>query len=163
METKKFFTLVITVIVLAGVVGGVFWGGATVGKSHSTGSTTQFSAGMGQLPTGVNSSSMNPSGMSTNLSGFGSMGGGMGDGITGTVSSISGNVITLTTTNGSTVQVYASNSTRIQETATLNLSDITVGESITVVGSRSQSGSVNAISIIVGSFQMTGFQTQAMP
>jgi hypothetical protein len=146
VQTKKFVTIVVAVIVLAGLVGGALLGGISIGKNQSS-STAQLPGGTGQFPGGGNASTFNPGGL------------GMGGGTTGTVSSISDDVITLTTTNGS-VQVYTNSSTRIEEliTATLNLSDITTGENISVIGRRSQSGSVNATSIIIGSFQMTGLQ-----
>jgi hypothetical protein len=149
MQTKKFVTIVVTLVVLVGVIGGALFGGIAIGKNQSSSSTTQqFAGGMGQFPGGGNASTFNPGGL------------GMGGGTMGTVSGISGNVITLTTTNGSVVQVSTNSSTKIQEmtTTTISLSDITIGENISVTGQRSQSGSVNAISIIIGSFQMAGFQ-----
>ena len=150
MQTKKFVTIVVAVIVLAGLVGGALFGGISIGKNQSS-NTAQFPGGTGQFPGG-----MNPGGISFNTSSsFG-----MGDGTMGTVSDISGNVITLRTFNGSVVKIYTNSSTRIEEmtTTTLNLSDITGGENISVTGRRSQSGSVNATSIIIGSFQMAEFQ-----
>ena len=157
MQTKKFVTIVVTLVVLVGVIGGALFGGIAIGKNKSSTSTTQqFAGGMGQFPGGGNSSTYNGS-----VAGYG-----VGGGTTGTVSGISGNVITLTTTNGSVEQVYTNSSTRIEKiaTTTLSLSDITTGENISVIGRRGQSGSVNATSIIIGSFQIADFQSpQSMP
>ena len=151
MQTKKFFTIVVAVIVLVGVIGGALFGGIAIGKNKSSTTTQQFGGRTGQFPGGGNSSTFNRS----------AAGYGMGGGTMGTVSGINGDVITLTTTNGSVVQVYTNSSTRIEEvtTTTLSLSDITTGENISVTGRRGQSGSVNATSIIIGSFQMTDFQS----
>jgi len=148
VQTKKFVTIVVTLVVLVGVIGGALFGGIAIGKNQSSTSTTQpFGGGTGQFPSG---------GMNASARGFG-----MGSGTMGTVSGISGNVITLTTSNGSVVQVSTNSSTKCQEitTTTLSLSDITVGQNISVTGRRGQSGTVNAISIIIGSFQMADFQS----
>ena len=158
MQTKKFVTIVVTLVVLVGIIGGALFGGISIGKNQSSSTTTtqQFAGGTGQFPSGMGGGTMNAS-----AGGFG-----MGGGTMGTVSGISGNVITLTTTNGSVVQVSTNSSTKIQEmtTTAISLSDITVGENISVTGRRSQSGSVNAISIIIGSFQMADFQLpQSLP
>jgi hypothetical protein len=156
VQTKKFVTIVVAVIVLVGIVGGAFFGGVATGKNQSSSSTTQqFGGRTDQFPGGGNASTFNRS-----AAGFG-----MGRSTMGTVSGISGDVITLTTTNGSVEQVYSNSSTRIEEitTTTISLSDITVGENISVSGQRSQSGSVNATSIIIGSFQMADFQMQSLP
>jgi hypothetical protein len=150
VQTKKFVIIVVAVIVLAGAVGGAIFGGVAIGKNQSSSGTAQLPGGMGQFPGDMGQF---PSGMNSSAGGFG-----MGGGTMGTVSGISGDVITVTTSNGSAVQVYTNSSTVIQEMATVGLSDITTGENITVVGQRSQSGSVNATSIIIGSFQMPGFQ-----
>jgi hypothetical protein len=145
MQTKKFVIIVVAVIVLAGAVGGALFGGVAIGKNQSS-STGQFPGDMGQFPSGMGggtmNGSMNPSGMGT----------------TGTVSGISGDVITVVTSNDATVQVYTNSSTEIQEMATVSLSDITIGEDITVFGQSSQSGSVDATSIIIGSFQISAFR-----
>jgi hypothetical protein len=156
VQTKKFVTIVVTLVVLVGIIGGALFGGIAIGKNKSSTSTTQqFGGGTGQFPGGGNSSAYNRS----------AAGLGIGGGTTGTVSGISGDVITLTTTNGSVVQVYTNSSTRIEEVTatTLSLSDITTGENISVTGRRSQSGTVNATSIIIGSFQMADFQMQSLP
>ena len=154
MQTKKFVSIVVAVIVLVGIIGGAFFGGVATGKNKSsTTTTTQYSGRTGQFPGGTNSSTFNRS-----AAGFG-----IGGGTMGTVSGINGDVITLTTTNGSVEQVYTNSSTRIEEMATGSLSDITVGQNISVSGRRSQSGSVNATSIIIGLFQMADFQLQSQP
>ena len=156
MQTKKFVTIVVAVIVLVGIIGGAFFGGVATGKNKSSTTTTQFTGRTGQFPGGGNSSTYNRS-----AAGFG-----IGGSTMGTVSGINGDVITLTTTNGSVVQVYTNSSTRIEEvaTTTLSLSDITTGENISVTGRRNQGSSVNATSIIIGSFPMADFQLpQSLP
>ena len=149
MQTKKFVTIVVTLVVLVGVIGGALFGGIAIGKNKSSTTTQQFGGGTGQFPGGTIPGGISGSSMGT----------------MGTVSGISSDVITLTTTNGSVVKIYTNSSTRIEEmtTTTISLSDITVGQNISVTGRRSQSGSVNATSIIIGSFQMAGFQPQSMP
>jgi hypothetical protein len=136
MQTKKFVIIMVAVIALVGTVGVACQGNA--GTSETQSSATQ-------VPTGLNPGGMNPSGMGT----------------TGTVRGINGNVITLATNNGSVVQVYTNSSTTIQEVVDAGLSDIAIGDSISVIGQSSQSGSINAISITIGTvgmLQLPGLQ-----
>ena len=78
-------------------------------------------------------------------------GGGFGGGVAGTVSSVNGNVITVTSTAGQ-VQVIVSGSTTYSKTAPASISDVTAGERVTVrpdFSSPSSGGKVNAGSVVI--------------
>ncbi len=71
-----------------------------------------------------------------------------GQGASGTVASIDGSTLTLTTAQGP-VTVNVGSNTSVQKTDTGALSDIQEGESLTVIGSRDANGNITATSIII--------------
>jgi hypothetical protein len=66
----------------------------------------------------------------------------------GTISGINGNTLTVTTTQGQ-VQVNVDSNTVIQKTVTGPLSDLSVGDSLTVFGAPDSNGDINAAGIMV--------------
>ena len=67
-------------------------------------------------------------------------------GTMGTLSKIDGNVLTLTTSQG-TATVTVGSDTTIQETVTGTISDLQEGQSVSVTGSRDANGNITATSI----------------
>jgi hypothetical protein len=67
-------------------------------------------------------------------------------GAMGTLSKIDGNVLTLTTSQG-TAMVNVGPDTTIQETVTGTISDLQEGQSLSVIGSRDANGNISATSI----------------
>ena len=65
----------------------------------------------------------------------------------GTISGINGDTLTVTTAQGQ-VTVNVDSNTAIQETATGTLSDLSVGDSLTVFGTVNSSGAINAAIIM---------------
>lgn len=86
--------------------------------------------------------------------------GGAGRGTTGTLASINGNTLTLTTMQGTSVTVNVSDTTTIQKTVAGTISDLQVGESLSVMGAPDANGVIAARSI---SIRPQGQNVSAMP
>jgi hypothetical protein len=83
-------------------------------------------------------------------------GAGIGGGLTGTVASVQGSTIQLTTTSGSTVTVTLLPSTTISRTAAAAPTDITAGETITVRGQTGSDGTTTAQTVAIVPATTTG-------
>jgi hypothetical protein len=81
----------------------------------------------------------------------------------GTITSIDGGTITLQLADGSTVKVTTSGSTTVTKSSTAQVSDLTTGETITVIGQADASGDVNATRISEGTDGFVGFGRGARP
>ena len=128
------------VIIAVGLLG--LWGGAQLKGNNASASTTNgngaanggFRRGNGEFPGG---------------NGGGNGAGGRG-GTVGTVQSVNGNTITITTPNGGTTTVTIGGSTTITQTDTGSISDITPGENIIVRGTSNSDGTTTADQVTVG-------------
>ncbi len=131
------------VVIAVGLLG--LWGGAQLKGSNASATTNAangngFRRGNGEFPGG----------------GFG--GGGNGGnganpgrgGTVGTVKSVDGNTITISTPNGGTVTVTVNGSTTVTKTETGSISDVTPGENIIVRGTTGSDGTTTADQITVG-------------
>lgn len=85
-------------------------------------------------------------------------GGGFGGGDSGTIGSVSASQMTITTATGGSRIVLLTPSTTVTQVsaATKALSDLTSGETVTVVGTTNPDGSVTATQIIVGDISVLG-------
>jgi len=108
--------------------------------------------------------------------GFGDRQGGTGDNSTtggpggaragftaGTITSIDGDTITLKRADGSTVKVSTSGSTTVTKTSKAKVTDLSAGDSITVIGQADASGNVTATRISEGDAAFGGFVGGARP
>jgi len=135
---------------LAGV-GGVFpvpiglWGGATIESNHNPNysAPTRPTAGAGRTA----AAGATTAGATT--AGGAASGGAARGGLSGTVASVQGNQIQLTTGTGSTVTVTLLPSTTIARTASAAASDITAGETITVRGQTGADGNTTAQALTI--------------
>jgi hypothetical protein len=121
------------------------WGGAELQASQN--STAPAAAA---LPAG---------GAGRGGGGAGNAGGGgagAGGGLSGTVASVQGSTIQLTTSNGSTVTITLLPSTSITRTAAAAPTDITGGETITVRGQTGADGTTTAQSVAIVPASTTG-------
>lgn len=84
-------------------------------------------------------------------------GGAFGGGAAGTVGSVSSTQMTITTANGSRI-VLLTPSTTVTEvsSATKALTDITSGETVTVIGTANPDGSVTATRVVIGDLGALG-------
>lgn len=146
MKQKTFILLVVAIVLVGGAIGGAFIGGVTLGKSRERATSlnsirSQFTSRQGQTGTVNGTTAAVPT--------FPDGTGFPGRGTAGTVTKNENGVITLTTLDNKTVTITTSASTTVQKTGTVNLSDIKVGESISVSGETQPDGSVKATSILV--------------
>ncbi len=72
-----------------------------------------------------------------------------GNGVFGTISGVSGSTLTITNTQSQQVTVTINSSTRITKTVSGTLSDVQVGETLTVAGGRDDNGVIDATFITV--------------
>jgi hypothetical protein len=125
----KTIGIILGVIVLCGAVGaGAFYGGTLYERQQVASVRNSFFNGRG------------------GAGGGGGGAGGFGGGVFGTVKSITGNTIQISTPQNVTT-VNLSAATTVMKTITGTVSDIQVGQTITVRGQRDSSGNVTADSI----------------
>ena len=143
---KKILMIVGVIIVAALIAGGSFWGGMAYQSNQASQIRTNFTnargqANLGQLPgteTGL------PAGGAAN----GQFPGGFGGGTIGTVKSIDGNVLTISTAQDVTT-VNLSDSTQIEKSDTGSTADLQPGTRVTVSGQTDSSGSITANRITI--------------
>jgi hypothetical protein len=134
----KTIGIIIGVIVLVGAVGaGAFYGGTLYERQQVQSVRNSFFNSRGGNGNGGNGGGPG-----------GGFAGGAGGGVFGTVKSISGNTLQISTPQNVTT-VNLSDATTVMKTITGTVSDITVGETITVRGQRDSSGNVAAETIQV--------------
>jgi hypothetical protein len=121
------------------------WGGAKVEASQSSPSAATSTAAAGRAAAGV----AGGAGGAPGASGAGGAGGVARGGVTGTIASVQGTTIQLTTSTGSTVTVNLLPSTTIARTATATPSDLSAGETITVRGQTGTDGSTTAQAVTI--------------
>lgn len=114
------------------------WGGAKLEANQSSATTPAATTGAGPgFPAG---------GRQTGATGGAAGGGG---GLSGTVASVQGSQIKLTTGTGSTVTVNLLPSTTVTRTAAAAPTDITNGETVTVRGQTGSDGATTAQSVAI--------------
>jgi hypothetical protein len=121
------------------------WGGAKVEASQSSPVAATSAAAGGRVPGGAAAGAAGANA----ASGAGGAGGAARGGLTGTITSVQGTQIQITTSTGSTVTVNLLPSTTIARTASASASDITAGETITVRGQTGADGSTTAQAVTI--------------
>ncbi|HEX9897044.1 MAG TPA: hypothetical protein VGA85_05235 [Dehalococcoidales bacterium] len=145
---KRFIMLLVAAVLLGGVIGGTLIGGIAIGKSQGREEitqemqdrTSQFTSRFGQDGTTEQPTGMTPPAGAGMFVGRG--------GTIGTVGKIEGGIITLTTPTGS-VSVITSSSTTVQKMDSGSITDIKIGDSISVSGESQDDGSIQATSIFI--------------
>ena len=145
---KKILWIVGAVVLLAAALGGAFYGGIQYQKNQLSLAQSNFiqarGEGDGQFPGGggmLPGGGMFP-GDGSLPSGRGSLGGGL----MGTVKSVDGDTLTLSTAEDVTT-VTLTGETTVQMTVLGSLSDLTAGTRVMVTGERDEDGSLTAVSI----------------
>ena len=144
------------IVLIAGAIGGAFLGGEAVGNNNAKTTLAQagqnligqFGAnGPGQFGTngipqqgGVRPGGVIPGGAGAGFAGVGAV---------GTVQNIAGNIVTVTTQNGSPVSVVLSSNTTIEKMTQGTAADITVGGNVTIAGPRNTDGSIQAATVLI--------------
>jgi hypothetical protein len=145
---KKSATRFITpalALVAALAVGGII--GVVIGQNTAQ-SAAPAGFRQGQFPGGANAG---------DGSGSGLPGGGRGNLTSGTVTSVDGDVVTISLQDGSTVTVTTTADTTVTKTVDATVGDLTAGEEVVVSGTKDDSGNVTATSISQGAGLRGGF------
>jgi hypothetical protein len=125
-------------LALAVVLG--LWGGAKLEAGQSSTAATAAAPGL---------AAGGRFGAAGGAGGTGGAAGGAGGGLTGTVTSVQGSQIKLSTSTGSTVTVNLLPSTSVSRTAAATPTDITTGETITVRGQTGSDGTTSAQAVAI--------------
>lgn len=132
----------ILIVIVAAVVGGLgFFGGMQYQKSQGGfgGNRGPGQFQNGQFPSGGVGGA--PSGMRQ----------GGGQPVSGEITSIDNETLTVKAQDGSSKIVIYSGSTTVNKTSSGSVSDLQVGEKVTVIGSQDSNGAITAQAISVGS------------
>ena len=167
MNAKSFTLLLAAFLALGGGLGGAFVGGIALGKnqegaSAQTNVPAQQSAVQSDAPSPdqlrqqiqsgelsqeeaaqLRQQFQNQDGLGAARQGFAA-----GDGLTGTIEKIEGNMVTVNTPQGS-LQATIESDTIIQRTIEVTLEDLVEGMRLTVIGERGEDGTVEARTILV--------------
>ena len=155
MSTKGFVVLVTGILVLGGIVGGAFVGGMAIGESRAEGSTDnsdsfQFPSNLEGQFSQDQLDQIRQRFQGTQVSG-GTPGGQVfsgRSGLSGTVTQVDGDTVTVNTSQGS-LEVKIGTGTTIQKTTEGTAADLQEGVSVTVIGQRNADGVTEATSIAI--------------
>jgi hypothetical protein len=144
--------IILGIVVLLLVAGGSFFGGTLYGESRAqTAFTSRRQGALGTLP-GANGTP-GPGGAVMIQRG------GQGGGVFGQIKEIAAGSMIITDSNGKETRVTVTDTTLIEKQASVQLSDLTAGETVIVSGSQGADGSITARSVQVataGRFGMGG-------
>jgi hypothetical protein len=142
-SNRRFLPVAAAVVVgVIAFAGGYAVANATAAKATATGTNEfgggQFFPGASGRPRGGN-------------------GGAFGGGAAGTIGSVSPDQMTITTQNGSRIVLLTPTTTVTEVTsATKAISDLTSGQTVTVIGTPNPDGSVTATRIVIGDIGVLG-------
>jgi len=128
---RKLIYIIGIIVALAAVGVGSFYGGTVYAAQQASSARTAFLNGRG-----------GPGG------GAGANGGGFGGGVAGTIKSINGSTVEISTAQNVTT-VTLSPSTTVMQSVAATTADLQVGQTVTVRGQRDSTGNVAASSIQV--------------
>ncbi len=153
---KRIVFGVVAAVVLVAVAGGAFFGGTLYEKSYLSKNPQQLFQALAGQQGGQNGQ------FQRRFNGTPPAGGGgptiigngdaAGGGSIGTIQSIDGNKVVISTQNGN-ITVMTSDTTLIQKFSSVGVSELEVGEQVSVSGSKNADGTITARSIR----SMTGF------
>ena len=135
---RKLIFIVGIIVALAAVGAGAFYGGTVYAANQASTTRNAFFNGRGGTGTGAGAGG----GAGANGAGFG------GGGVAGTIKSINGNTVEVSTAQNVTT-VTLSAATTVEQTVAAAASDLQVGQTVTVRGTRDSAGNVAATSIQV--------------
>jgi len=144
--------LISFILILAALGGGYAMGiKYEKGKVVTTTASTTTDSTLGLNGGSTNSGSGGPGNFGGGAGGsrFNRGGGPGGDFTSGTVLSKTDNGITIQGTDGTTKTIAVSDATTISQTSTIDLSSLSIGQTVTVIGATAGDGSIDARSIQV--------------
>jgi len=154
MKTTLIIVIVFAVVVAAGAGVGGFFAGKAYERNQANTVRNDFLSSRGIQ-------NFNPNSASTGTNGQARV---FGGGSFGTIKSIDGNTITLTTAQNTEVKITLSDTTRIEKTTSGATSDLTTGLEVSVNGQRDSNGNITATQVTIipaGSFQAPSGTPQA--
>lgn len=141
---NKSVVIIGVLLVIVAVGGGSFWAGMKIGENRIIQDPTrlfqQFRGQGGQFPGMVGTPQA------------GREGAPFGGGIMGTIETVEGDTLVVTTEEGE-IQVHATETTLIEKSMAVAVSDLEVGEQVVVSGSRNDDGSITARTIRISPAQ----------
>lgn len=154
-DTRRRVKLAVPTFLLGAlvVIAGAFWGGAEVDKhfgNHNTTSAAGLAAALGRR-----ASATGAGGTGGGFAGLGGAGGGFAGGAfagstptaSGTLSAISGDDLTVTSTTGAKIRVVLTGSTIVTRTGEGSAGVLKVGDTVRVEGTKASNGTVTASSV----------------
>ena len=169
MSNRTFAALLVAVLVIGGAIGGAFFGGLAIGEGRAEEASTIGPAASAQQPGGAGGPDLSqirqqilegeasPEELGELrqqfLGAFGGAGGGPGlgagvGGLAGTIESIEGNTITVSTQRG-TLVAEVGDETIVQMTSLVSLDELAAGMNVAIAGNRGEDGAVLADSVFV--------------
>jgi hypothetical protein len=134
---RKLIYIIGIIVALAAVGVGSFYGGTVYAAQQASSARTAFLNGRGGA-----------GGTGGTGGGAGANGGGFGGGVAGTIKSINGSTVEISTAQNVTT-VTLSPSTTVMQSVAATTADLQVGQTVTVRGQRDSTGNVAASSIQV--------------
>lgn len=158
MNNRPFILLVVAVLVLGGGLGGAFAGGVAVGKGQEEVAPTNTTLQLPSDPSQLSQEQLQQfrdqfqgqfggGGGFRGGDGFGGRSG-LGGGLTGTIESIDGAVITVNTAQG-LLTATLSGDTTVQKFVEGAAVDLVPGMQVTVIGQRADDGTVEATTVLI--------------
>ena len=126
---RKLIYIIGIIVALVAVGAGSFYGGTAYAAQQTAATRTAFFNGRGGA-------------------GGGGTGGGFGGGVAGTIKSITGNTVEVSTAQNVTT-VTLSGTTTVMKSVAVTTADLQVGQTVTVRGQRDSAGNVTATTIQV--------------
>ena len=138
----------LAVILLVLLVGfGGIWGGAALQRSQNTSGSSTLASAFARFRSGASGAASGSRGSAFPASGGFFGGGQAGSGTSGTVTVIDGNTLYITDASGGIVKVIIGSSTKVTRDAVSTPASLQPGDTVTIQGSKSANGTVNATSI----------------
>jgi hypothetical protein len=152
MRTR--FTQVLLVVIIFGLgIGAAFAAGSVYGRNTAAKNVQPVvvnaggAGGQGNAAAGASGTADAAGGTGSGRQGFG--GGGVGGAVTGTVSTVNGQQLTLTLANGQQLTVALTADTHIGTVNPASQSALTNGARVLVTGTRGSDGTLTASAVIV--------------
>jgi len=162
---NKTLQIIVGLIVLIAVAAGSFYAGTVYAQQQQTANrAAQLASRQGQNP---NQNIDNADGNAARNQQGGRLGNQGGGGTAGQIQEIDGDTLIVTTRNGNQIKVLVTDTTLIEKYASASTTDLEIGETLVISGSKNEDGSITARSLQVapagrmgGSKQGTGGKNQ---
>jgi hypothetical protein len=144
---KKILLIIAGVVLVGLIAAGSFWGGMKYQSSQTSQARDRFIQMRGEgVPGQMPFDAQNlPEGA---VPFSGTQGGGFGGGTIGTIKTIDGNMLTISTAEDVTT-VNLSDDTLIQQMQSISLADLAVGMRVRISGERDKDGNLTAVQIMI--------------